>query len=99
MSGVISVTPQAIQANSVMQTVQDSAPVPKKHQSEQTKPQTTTDTVEISRSAQAAVQNAAKAAVDEATETASQTANEARNGDLQAQRLLVKEVVQKVSYR
>jgi hypothetical protein len=43
----------------------------------------TTDTVQIS--------SAAQAALKEATETPAQTAQEARNGDPQAQRLLTRE--------
>ncbi len=56
------------------------------------KPQssTGTDSVQLSHAAQAAL-----AALQEARETPSQTAKEAGHGDLQAQRLLVKEAATK----
>jgi hypothetical protein len=49
-----------------------------------------TDSVQLSKAAQAMV-----AALQETRETSVQTAQEARNGDLQAQRLLAKETAAK----
>jgi hypothetical protein len=58
----------------------------------QSEPQsaTSTDSVQLSKVAQAMV-----AALQEATETSVQTAQEARHGDLQAQRLLAKDAAAK----
>lgn len=53
----------------------------------QPKPAAPKDSIQIS----ATGQNALKQAVQEATETQAQTAQEARSGDLQAKKLLVKE--------
>ena len=61
-------------------------------ESAQSKPQpSTSDTVQLS--------SAARAAVQEATETPPQTANEARHGDRQAQRLLAKEAAAKAAQK
>jgi hypothetical protein len=51
---------------------------------------TSKDSVQLSAAAQAAL-----AALQEAIETPAQTANEASHGDLQAQRLLAREAVEK----
>ncbi len=72
------------QAQPVAQSTEVSQPSP------QTKSQpTTTDTVQIS--------SAAKAALAEATETSAQTAKEARSGDIQAKKLLAKEEAAKAA--
>src|ERR1039457_4580305 len=88
MLGAIS---NATPAQPVAQTTATSNP-----KSTQAKPQpaatsATTDTVQLSNAAQAAL-----AAVQEARETPAQTAKEASGGDRQAQRLLAKESAAKL---
>ncbi len=69
-------------------------PTPVNQKPTQSKPQpaTTTDTVQISSSAQAAL-----TALQEATETPAQTAKEAAGGDHQAQKLLAKAAAAKAA--
>ena len=71
------------------EAVAQTTPTPKSSQSEPHAP-TAVDSVQISNAAQAAL-----ASLQELKETSAQTANEARHGDLQAQRLLAKEVAAK----
>jgi hypothetical protein len=73
---------------SAKKTERPAQPAEPKPQSAPPKPQLTAkDNVQISSTGQAAYQ--------EATETAAQTAQEARNGDLQAQRLLANQAAMK----
>ncbi len=78
-----------VAAMSQPQPVAQSAP--SGNSSDQTDSNPTAIKVTISSSGQSSLANTAKAIAQEATETHVQTEQEARNGDLQAKRLLAKE--------